>query len=111
GERAARGVRALRREDPPVVPVEGRLLRAVRRQGLFEGRQLGPRGARLLALRGLPVEPVLLARRAQDLLRELADAVPVPVLLLVGDLGVDVGEADADRLHLVLPDAPREQFL
>ncbi len=109
--RATRGVRTLGRQHPPVVPVEGGVQRGIGIRGVAQRRQPGAGRTRVLVSDRLPIETVLLVRLAREPLRVRLDAVVVTILGGVLDLGVRVGDADADRLELVLPDAPREQLV
>src|SRR5262249_42749546 len=70
-----------------------------------------PERARLLALLGRPVEPVLGPWIAQELLGIFDIAVIVAVLCGVFALGVDIGAADLHGAELVAPDAPVDDLL
>ena len=110
----ARGGLALRGHHPEEIPVErlglalgGLSRRSPRPWPRPRGARTGsaPRPARV------PVEPVLRAGGAPELLGVLEHAAAVPVLGGVFALGRDVGAAHADRRELVLADSPAQDLV
>ena len=109
---AAGRVRALLRQDPEVVAA----IRISVHVALEVGRGLGDQRSEraLLFVLGRvrrPVQAVVLAGRAGELLRVLQHAVAIAILRCKRALRVDVGAEHIDGIALVAADATVDQFL